>query len=40
MDGDGPDVAPGVPLAQLPTVHAQAATGGLSGKVIVVPTGV
>ncbi|WP_138760518.1 NADP-dependent oxidoreductase [Modestobacter altitudinis] len=33
------DVAERVPLAELATVHAQAATGGLPGKVVVVPTG-
>lgn len=31
------DVAQRVPLAELPAVHAQAATGALSGKVIVLP---
>ncbi|KAB8185271.1 NADP-dependent oxidoreductase [Microbispora catharanthi] len=31
------DVALRVPLAELPAVHAQAATGALSGKVIVLP---
>jgi NADPH:quinone reductase-like Zn-dependent oxidoreductase len=33
------DVAERVPLAELPTVHARAATGELPGKVVVVPTG-
>jgi NADPH:quinone reductase-like Zn-dependent oxidoreductase len=31
------DVAERVPLAQLPALHARAATGDVSGKVIVVP---
>ena len=33
------DVAQRVTLAELPTVHAQAATGSLPGKVVVVPAG-
>jgi NADPH:quinone reductase-like Zn-dependent oxidoreductase len=33
------DVAERVPLAQLPAVHARAAAGALSGKVIVLPSG-
>jgi NADPH:quinone reductase-like Zn-dependent oxidoreductase len=33
------DVAQRVPLAELATVHARAATGELPGKVVVVPTG-
>jgi NADPH:quinone reductase-like Zn-dependent oxidoreductase len=33
------DVAQRVPLAELPAVHAQAATGALPGKVIVLPPG-
>ncbi|MFL5860153.1 MAG: NADP-dependent oxidoreductase [Solirubrobacteraceae bacterium] len=32
------DVAERVPLAELPAVHAKAATGGLLGKVVVLPT--
>ncbi|MEU8196139.1 zinc-binding dehydrogenase [Microbispora amethystogenes] len=31
------DVAGRVPLAELPSVHAQAAEGALSGKVVVLP---
>ena len=33
------DVAERVPLAELPAVHAKAAAGALSGKVIVLPAG-
>ncbi|WP_432492306.1 NADP-dependent oxidoreductase [Kineococcus auxinigenes] len=33
----GVDVARRVPLAELPALHAEAAAGGLSGKVVVVP---
>jgi NADPH:quinone reductase-like Zn-dependent oxidoreductase len=31
------DVAERVPLAELPVVHAKAATGALPGKVVVLP---
>jgi NADPH:quinone reductase-like Zn-dependent oxidoreductase len=33
------DVAERVPLAELPAVHAKAATGELPGKVVVLPAG-
>ena len=33
------DVAERIPLAELPAVHARAATGALPGKVIVLPAG-
>jgi len=31
------DIAERVPLAELPAIHARAATGALHGKVIVIP---